>query len=80
MPGKTEDFPIGIALLSRSIISKRVNSSFGIKYLVYIYFLGERTREDFLEVLKKRRTPGAAKFVRDLRKVFEKVRAGSAAG
>ena len=52
----------------------------GITYLVYVYFLGERPRSEFVDYLKKQRTPARAAYARDCRRVFESVRAAPGAG
>jgi hypothetical protein len=46
----------------------------GITYLIYVYFLRDRPRAEFMDYLKKRRTPAAAAYARDVRRVFDLVR------
>ena len=47
---------------------------FGVKYAIYFNFLANRPATEFAAYLKNRRIPGAAKFARELRAVFESLR------
>src|SRR5262249_35187791 len=48
-----------------------LGKGFGINYAIYYNFLANRTPAEFRAYLKNRRIPHAAKFAKELRRVFE---------
>jgi hypothetical protein len=68
-----EDLPKTIEMLG-------LGTGFGITDVVRTYYLRERPKADFTAYLKKKRTPHAAKFARELRRIFESVGGRPAAG
>jgi hypothetical protein len=50
-----------------------LGTGFGIKYAIYYNFLAHRTPAEFAAFLKNRRIPHAARFARELRRLFGEV-------
>jgi len=71
-----EEFPEGEEQdASEAIEVLGLGVGFGIRYAIWFNFLANRSTAEFNTFLENRRVPHRAKFARELRRVFQKIRA-----